>query len=424
MKKALVILFALGLVFSFSAPVMATDVSVDGSFRIRGWYDSNANLLEEGPGTSGNAYYDQRLRVGVVFQVAEGLKVVTRCDILDTIWGRSDIARSDATLSQDNVQFDKAYMSFMTGIGQVEAGWMSDGNWGLGFGNLESFVGKINFTTKLGDLILNLNTVKNVEGDRGHNLADRDYDSYRAAVIYAAEGVTAGLLYVYDRNAFDPGAPMGIPSSVGLVQTAHLLEPYFKLTMGDLYVEGEFGWLKGEVDMEPLGVDDIDLEGLRAYLMAKYNLGPAYVGALAVYVQGDDPDSDEIENGLDSGGDWQPCLILFNDGTCPAALGTFATTGNVMDNGFLYQVFAGTAMDKLSVKASLTYAYADETPTGFDSDDYGTEIDVEAAYKIYDNLTYSVGLGYLFAGDYYKGTDSDNPLDDTYLLMNKLQVKF
>jgi len=37
MKKLLVILFALGLVFSFTAPVMATDVSFDGTYRVRGF---------------------------------------------------------------------------------------------------------------------------------------------------------------------------------------------------------------------------------------------------------------------------------------------------------------------------------------------------------------------------------------------------
>ena len=46
MKKLLVILFALGLVFSFTAPVMATDVSFDGSFRVRGFYDSNPTLKD------------------------------------------------------------------------------------------------------------------------------------------------------------------------------------------------------------------------------------------------------------------------------------------------------------------------------------------------------------------------------------------
>ena len=96
-----------------------------------------------------------------------------------------------------------------------------------------------------------------------------------------------------------------------------------------------------------------------------------------------------------------------------------------MDNGYIYQIFAGMSpMEKLSLKASLSYAVADETYPGQVDDVYGTEFDVEAAYKIYDNLTYSVGFGYLWAGDYYKGNWSDLEIDNTYLLMNKLQVNF
>jgi len=119
MKKLLVILFALGLVFAFSAPVMAVDVSFDGSYRIRGWYDSNSALQKE---STPSAYYDQRMRVGTTFQVAEGLKVITRFDALDGIWGTTAM-RGDNPTAVNNVQFDKAYVQFVTGIGQVRAGF-------------------------------------------------------------------------------------------------------------------------------------------------------------------------------------------------------------------------------------------------------------------------------------------------------------
>ena len=99
-----------------------------------------------------------------------------------------------------------------------------------------------------------------------------------------------------------------------------------------------------------------------------------------------------------------------------------------MSNGSILQVFAGTTIDKLSLKTSLSYAKADQDGddgAGVYADkDYGTEFDLEASYKIYDNLTYSAGFGYLWAGDFYKGSLATNKIDDTYLLMNKLQVTF
>ena len=485
MKKLLVILFALALVFSFTAPVMATDVSFDGSYRIRGWLDSNSALSEN---STSNAYYDQRFRLGTVFQVAEGLKVTVRFDALDGTWGTQDMRNPIGTVvglgvpdgspltppattfvagasdtSQSNLQFDMAYVSFMTGIGQVEAGYMSDGTWGTGFGNLEGFKGKISFTTKVGDVILNVHTVKNTEADNGTQYSDRDGDSYRAFAIYNKDDIQAGLIWIYERQANDPNglntalmAPVawgggGFVDDPQVQATANILSPYFKATIGDLYLEGEAGWLDGTLDISKCspaeraflaaaGVpNDVDLEGLRVYLKAKYNIGSSYVGGLFAFVQGDDPNTAAVENmNMDSGGDWDPMLILFND-TCPTTLGNnrvttpldtrTTMTGSSMDNGSIYQVFAGTTMDKISIRSSLSYAKADENATDatgaqYLNKDYGTEFDLEASYKIYDNLTYSAGFGYLWAGDFYKGSVATNKIDDTYLLMNKLQVVF
>jgi hypothetical protein len=158
--------------------------------------------------------------------------------------------------------------------------------------------------------------------------------------------------------------------------------------------------------------------------MAKGDVGPGYVGGMFAWSQGDDdPGDTDAKGAIFNGSDWNPCLILFND-TEPSSLGWYGTTGAQLQNAYLFQVFGGmTPMEKLSVMASLSYAYADEQLNYVD-DEIGTEFDITASYKIYDNLDYTVGFGYLFAGDYYKGTDKDNKIDDTYLLMNKLQLNF
>lgn len=412
MKKLLVILFALGLVFSFSAPLMATDVSVNGSLRVRGWIDSNSALMPDE--NTESAYYDQRLRLGAVFQVADGLKVTVRGDVFDGTWGTTAM-RGDNPTNASNLQMDYAYMTFTTAIGMFNAGYMADGLWGTGFGDLWASRGQVKFVTKLGEEVLFIaKVVKNTEADRGNQFADLDSDSYVAAVVYKAGGVQTGLLGKHLRNA----------TNAFSLTTLNILVPYVKATFGDLYVEGEIIWIGGEVE-DAAGAHVVDLEGLAAYFKVKMNLGPGYVGGLMAYAQGNDP-ADLTTNGgvANSGGDWNPCLILFND-TCPAALGHVAgaTTGTNMNNGYLYQVFGGMSMDKLSVKASLSHAVADEAQ-GYVDDVYGTEFDLEAAYKIYDNLTYSVGFGYLWAGDWYKGANAANRIDDTYLLMNKLQVNF
>jgi hypothetical protein len=78
----------------------------------------------------------------------------------------------------------------------------------------------------------------------------------------------------------------------------------------------------------------------------------------------------------------------------------------------------------LDVKLSLSYAQADKKPAGFIGGTYGTEVDVTGTYKITNNLSYMLGFGYLFTGDYFKGTSGTNKVDDDYLLINKLTLTF
>jgi hypothetical protein len=430
MKKLLIGLLALGLVFSFSVPVMASDLSVSGSYRIRGWLDSNSPLYKDD--AASDAYYDQRMRIQPVFTVVEGLKVTVRFDCLEGVWGddlRSVVPEvyvpgyggyADVSNNTDaNVQFDKAYVTFMTNYGQVEAGFKSTNVWGTDFGNTEDFVGEIDFQTKLNENLGFLFRVeKDVEQDAFYNntIQDEDKDAYIAAAVYKMEGMEGGLLWKYVRD---------VTTSIA-TQNVHVLSPYVKATVGPAYVEGQIYWATGDVEYDDfLGWKDDDLSELQIYLMAKADVGPGYVGAMFAYAEGDDDPADDDIKGILSGSDWNPCLILFND-TQPTTVGRYsgATTGAALDNAYLWQVFGGMSpMENLSLMASFTYAYADEKLDNVD-DNYGSEIDITASYKIYDNLDYTVGFGYLFAGDYYKGDDKDNDIDDTYLLMNKLQVDF
>jgi len=47
-----------------------------------------------------------------------------------------------------------------------------------------------------------------------------------------------------------------------------------------------------------------------------------------------------------------------------------------------------------------------------------------ATYKIYDALSYTIGAGYLFVGEYFKGFDANTKLKDNYLLTHRLSLNF
>jgi hypothetical protein len=153
-----------------------------------------------------------------------------------------------------------------------------------------------------------------------------------------------------------------------------------------------------------------------------------------------------IKGGFLTGGmDWNPTLILFNNerqywaGAIPGNNLTstymnyitqdFGLNDTGMYNAWFLQGRAGVRpIDKLDIMASVSYAVADSKtlPGAPDavSNAYGTEIDLIGTYKISDNLSYMLGFGYLFTGDFFKGYDPTTEVRDNYVLINKLTLTF
>jgi len=426
MKKFLVILLALGLVMAFSMPAAAVDLKVSGTYYVTGYLESNHALREEGATATGevqNDWYVSRLRVNTVWQVADGLSLTTRFDAQEKIWGASD-----GTNQADSLSWERCYVTFKTGIGNFYAGYMSAGGFGTVFNDDVGSAPRIKYVTSVGPWTLLALTEKGEEKDglAGSMTEDSDYDKYAVAAIYKWEGGQAGALWFYlpDKTHSEDATAYSL--------TRNYVPVYFKANFGALYMEGEASYFFGKYEYDDGGAtEDKDLSGISAYLYAKFNMGPAYVGGQFGYVEGNDPNSYDMEQGYYDNADWDPCLILFNywltiyQGNLGGDATSYAYGWLGLNNGFLYQVFAGfKPMDTLTLHASLTYAYADQKPLNYVDEEYGTEVDISATWKIYDNLEYYIGFGYLFTGDYFKGTDANTKIEDDYLLMHKLQLTF
>jgi hypothetical protein len=213
--------------------------------------------------------------------------------------------------------------------------------------------------------------------------------------------------------------------------------PYAKFQIGPVKVETEVDYHWGDNKGED-GNPSTKLESINFYLDAVADLGMFYAGGTFAYLSGDDPNtSDKIEGGAilnylgtNGGGiDWNPCLIMFNyDRTYWIGSLNGYRDGNYspMNNAWFFQGRAGMKpVDKLDIMASVSYATADKKPTlAWLNKSYGWEIDVTATYKITNNLSYMVGAGYLFTGDYYKGTSDLNQVANDYMVINKLTLTF
>jgi len=454
MKKLLVVLLSLGLIVAFGATASAADVKFGGSYYLVGIYQDNPTLAD----TTGysHALFYQRVRLQPVFQIAEGLTFTARLDALQQQWGNTnwkggtDDLTATRKLSavnydpvrgvQENFEFERGYVTFMTGIGQFQVGYQNVDDWGTDFGDYSNTRPRIAYATKLGPVTVALTYEKVYESDTAGGAGayattttayptyvDADKDTYAISATYNGKGMEAGLLYKY--YAYNNTRPTGYKTQL------NLLAPYMKATFGPLYVEGELQYWFGKAAAyeAPLaGTADIDLSAYGAYLKAKMNAGPAYFGALFAYVSGDDG-SDATKSKANPGGggtNLAPALILMNDALNTWTAGTTdsSPTGVTSSkyNVIIYNAFFGfNPTPKINVEAALTYANVDKITAGVDRDkNLGMEFDVKATYKIYDNLSYMVGAGYLWAGDYFKGVGGTTKVDNDYLLLNQLTLSF
>jgi len=184
-----------------------------------------------------------------------------------------------------------------------------------------------------------------------------------------------------------------------------------------------------------------------------------YAGGSFAYLSGDDPGTtDKVEGGVNTGGlDWNPCLIMFNNDLNYWAGNIYGYDGSELDgemsNAWFFQGRVGVKpTPKWDIMLAVSYAMADKKPAGYPNGTYGTEVDLTATYKITNNLTYTLGGGYLFTGDYFKGYDNGQPVgtvhyvyyrgtlehtrdsrnftvisndtDNDFMIMNKLTLSF
>jgi hypothetical protein len=497
MKKFWTIILAVGLVMALVMPAAATDVKFSGSYYVRGWAANNPSLSDRGassqnPNTRGGvSLYDQRLRVNADFIVSEGLQLKTRFDALEKRWGdqtwtgstseTASRASSGATgaKAQENIEFEDAYISYLSPIGQFNVGYIYDTVWGTPMGDTLGSSAQIAYVTKIGDVYLSAGITKTKEGyaigrTTSAYAQDTDYDKYSLAAVYKTSAIEAGFGYQYNRDA-TARSSRGTSGTMNSdensrVTIVHKINPYAKATFGPVYIETEFAWVTGKIfafdnasqATGALGrTTDLNVETFAWAIHGKGTFGPGYAGAIFAWVRGDDPaDRDKMTGGFlrqtTSGSAFAPLLIFGNsDYNTAVGKGVGNSTGanrlcvssltpdEYWDNIWFYCLYAGVKpMDKLDLKATYALMKADKLPrtaggawaahdvngnptgTEYVSDKYGSEFDLTVTYDITANLQYMAGLGYFMTGDYYKGTDQNYQLSNNYLLMHKLTLTF
>jgi len=459
MRRFWIGLLVLGLIAAFSMPALAADVKFSGEFFAAGYWESN-RLLKDNDQVA-QRYYASRLQINPVIQVADGLRLVTRFEAIERVWGQDPIGTTPTatnlrnTAEEQNISFRRAYLSAKILGGTLDVGYMGGGYLGIELLAYEYDVPRIKYTYATGPFVfvaltekgfsssaaLNPAGVQSPKGAGGgeksllNGTSDSDYDKYGLMAIYNLAKSQAGLGYVrYIINTAE------FPGGSDVKRAFNVWVPYVKANLGPLYLEGDIIWAQGKWAQYPHGSTstDMDINSFSYLVKAKYTDGPLYFGAEVAQVGGDDPNTADKHEGAPFNQEngyayWQPTLVLWNDwtnrwtGTANGGANTVTTSlGGLPTNVNLYQVFGGyKPLPKLELAAAFTIARANQKPSNsYVSDDYGKEFDISATYKIYDNLSYYVGYGYLWVGDYFKGTSDANVVGNDWLLMHKLTLSF
>jgi len=498
MKRFWLVLLSLGLVMAFSVSAFAVDVKVGAEYYAAGMY-LNKTSLYDGPSTllaykwekakkgddpltgkwkrddkndvtlneaGSTAFFFQRLRVGTDFIVSPSLKLVTRFDAMERIWGgaRGESAASSAagydTLSagtkaeNQNIAFDLMYINYESPIGLFKVGYQIDSAWGTIFMDSSMPRGTVAWSYTNGPWWFYLGY--KVWDDRSLSAVttpapiqtDLDRDKSALAFKYIGKDAEGGVLGGHVRDA---------RSKTAITNTTYLLyylQPYAKAKFGPVSVQAEVDYFWGDYpkDATPASLNQ-KMELLAGWVDATANFGMFYAGGTVAYVSGDDPSTtDKIEGNslvVNGGIDWNPCLLMFNNDVTYWVGNVSANGANIngpMANAWFFQGRAGVRpTPELDVMLSVSYAMVDKKPSGFTNGGYGTEVDLVGTYKITNNLSYMLGAGYLFAGDLFKGTGVassivTNPNDvpagvtppnsglteiqNNFILMNKLILTF
>jgi hypothetical protein len=489
MKRFWLVLLSLGLVMAFSVSAFAVDVKVGAEYFVGGLY-LNKTSVNDGWGSESNnspstAFFYQRLRVGTDFVVSPCLKLVTRFTAMERIWGgqRSEAGGSwpagaltentggtaGTRAESENIAFDLAYIDYTSPIGLFKVGYLPDYTFGTVFGDRANGMpaGQIQYFIQKGPFVGFLGYAKETDNSwsavsTGINATrtDRDADSYRIAGIYEFKDGEAGALFLFNRDASHRGSAglMDSPPNGAYLTNLYVIDPYFKAKIGPVAIQAEAQYLFGDAakfegtvfggSWASSGLTqpaNVSISALSVFVDATANFGMFYAGGSFAYLSGDDPSTgDKVEGGLNTAGlDWNPCLIMFNTETLgywagPITGHTNSVVDAEMSNAWFGQLRAGVKpTPQWDIMLAVAYATADKKPvnptvypaTGrtYANGTYGTEVDLTATYKITNNLSYMLGAGYLFTGDYFKGFDRaghDYQTQDDYMLINKLTLSF
>jgi len=364
MKRLTIVFLAACLSFMTATPTISAEVDFSGSYLVESLYVSKNNLNDN---DDSNQWRQMRLRVQTEFKVSDNLKLTTRFDALEKLFGQYDdlVPEEDplthrALNSGNNIDFDRAYMTIITKVGLFKVGRMEGNDFGLDWNDYETDLDSIEYVIPLdvggGKLYLAAKWEKPTENDWNDvTQSDNDNDQYFLAGVYKRDKTEGGLLFGFYqyRQAPDAGQRWAIPivqeygaaiaadggtpganvaalsnkygaanlgnalsiyTNRGSLSSSQLyaLVPYFKGEFGKFGVETELDYLFGTTEYDT-GAPDVDAKGYSFYIQGNFSPGPLKFQAGYGMYSGDADFTDDEATGMGYVGPnekWEKMFIL------------------------------------------------------------------------------------------------------------------
>lgn len=428
MKKVLSTVAALGMIAGYAATASAVDVKLSGAYEVDGIYynygtGSGVNVVKSTPEANGDAYLMHSANVKAVLKANDKTKLVADFWLTDdSIWGKQEDL---ITTNGQGFEVHKLFMEYKSPVGKFRVGRTLAGPWGLDFFNNESHANRIMWWpsfAKTGPLTTLLFYQKTNEGDGDTTADDRDQDYYEARFYVKGAPGQSIFTLAYDRNAFVAGD----------LTTQIKLKACGDYTFNNVYVKAEVEYQTGETEDRTAATPDVDIARLGFFADVGVKMDKMDVGGMFFYASGDDNGTTDNERsnfmstGKGLGEDFEPLYILTGYTTGLLNGGKNAADTNMRNAGVMAIVaHADFGMtDAMSMNAAVGWAVAADEPAAYLDDEYGIEINAGMSYKLLDNLTYDLHLGYLMTGDFFNGASAVADVEDIILATHHLTMEF
>lgn len=422
MKKFLTIGLAAAMMFAMAGKASATPLETSGEMRARYWF--LGNYFESGKNTE---FWDSRLRLNLVWPVAEGVKVSVRADVLEGFWGDRLIVKqttpaTDTTpeitkfTTESNtrpaISFDQVNLEFKWPNTPLTFTIGRQGTtWGPGFAIAADNRDRFKVAANLGAATVFYTYDKYIEAVNLHDTASLDDRSqHSVGVVGKMAGWSSGVVAARINNET-------------VEHTDSVLNLIAVYTMGQagplgIKVDLTYGFGKDDHDTIP----DVDLQSFMAYVGLFLPAGPVNLGLEGAYVSGDDPGTKGKNEGALTSDYQSPfwSVVLFNNMDHNGYQGeSNVGADSGLKNGYAAKASCTVVpMPGLTLYGAIVYASRLEDTKAANADPLGTEIDLVGTYAITPNVSWTLGGGYLVAGDFYG--DVDNPFG----FVSNFTVKF